>query len=230
MQAGLELFKSRVRPMLLENCLNCHGGKEKKGDFDMSTREKLMDSGMVETKAASSTMYRVAAHLDDPHMPYKAAKLPDASIGDLGRWIDLGAPYDRPLIEQGQAATQPKVVTDQDRRYWAFVPLDRPAPAGSPDRLAPRPDRSLPAGQDGDGRRDAGGRRRSRSVDPPRLFRRDRPAAIARRDRGICSGGRFREGLGSDRRQAPGQPAFWRALGAALARLCPLRREHGLRA
>ncbi len=128
MQAGLELFKSRVRPMLLQNCLNCHGGKEKKGDFDMSTRETLMDSGMVETKAVSSTMYRVVAHLDDPHMPYKAAKLPDASIEDLGRWIDLGAPYDRPLSEQGQTATQPKVVTDADRRYWAFVPLGRPSP------------------------------------------------------------------------------------------------------
>src|SRR5208283_2196585 len=99
MRAGLELFKKRVGPLLVQNCLACHGGKEKKGDFDLANRETLMASGMVEKEAASSQMYRVVAHLEDPHMPYKAARLPDESIKDLGRWIDLGAPYDRPLVE-----------------------------------------------------------------------------------------------------------------------------------
>ncbi|MGA2259242.1 MAG: PSD1 and planctomycete cytochrome C domain-containing protein, partial [Thermoguttaceae bacterium] len=128
MQAGLELFKSRVRPVLIQNCLGCHGGKEMKGDFDLIDREKLMASGMVEREAASSQMYRVVAHLDDPHMPYKAARLPEESIRDLGRWIDLGAPYDRPLVEQNTTEKKPKEVTAADRQYWAFLPLSNPSP------------------------------------------------------------------------------------------------------
>jgi mono/diheme cytochrome c family protein len=128
MQAGLELFKSRVRPILAENCLACHGGKEKKGDFDLSTRGKLTASGMVDEKAVSSPMYRVVAHLDDPHMPYKAARLPDASIKDIGRWIDLGAPYDRPLFESSTVEKKPKEVTAADRQYWAFLPLSKTPP------------------------------------------------------------------------------------------------------
>ena len=48
MKEGLELFKTHVRPLLTECCLNCHGGKSTKGDFDLSTRESLLKSGMVE--------------------------------------------------------------------------------------------------------------------------------------------------------------------------------------
>jgi hypothetical protein len=70
----------------------------------------------------------VVAHLEDPHMPYKKAKLADDSIKDLGRWIDLGAPYDRPLVEAGAAEKKPKEVTAADRQYWAFLPLSKPLP------------------------------------------------------------------------------------------------------
>ena len=35
-------------------------------------------------------------------MPQKAAKLPDATIAEIARWIDLGAPYDRPLVERAR--------------------------------------------------------------------------------------------------------------------------------
>ena len=41
MAEGLELFKDRVRPLLIAQCLECHGGKAKKGDFDLSDRKPL---------------------------------------------------------------------------------------------------------------------------------------------------------------------------------------------
>ena len=92
MQKGIELFKSHVRPMLVENCLRCHDGKEKKGDFDLSTRDALMDGGMVSDSAESSQMYRVVAHKDKPYMPQGGAQLPDQAVKDIAAWIDLGAP------------------------------------------------------------------------------------------------------------------------------------------
>ena len=41
MAQGLALFKERVRPLLIAQCLECHGGKAKKGDFDLSDRKPL---------------------------------------------------------------------------------------------------------------------------------------------------------------------------------------------
>ncbi len=50
-------------------------------------------------------------------MPQKAAKLPDATIEQIARWIDLGAPYDKPLVDRaGAIAAKDKVVTDEGPR------------------------------------------------------------------------------------------------------------------
>ncbi|TWT98691.1 hypothetical protein Pla100_18560 [Neorhodopirellula pilleata] len=45
--AGLTLFRQHVRTDLIHHCLDCHGGKSTKGNFDISTREALMESGFV---------------------------------------------------------------------------------------------------------------------------------------------------------------------------------------
>ncbi|HEV3120562.1 MAG TPA: hypothetical protein VGY53_01600, partial [Isosphaeraceae bacterium] len=48
MQEGLELFRKHVRPVLVENCLKCHGGTTTKGDLDLSDRAPLLESGVIE--------------------------------------------------------------------------------------------------------------------------------------------------------------------------------------
>src|SRR3981189_261927 len=66
MARGLELFKSGVRESLVKNCLDCHGGKATKGEFDLSTREALLREGpeglnVVPGKSAETRLYRLAA-------------------------------------------------------------------------------------------------------------------------------------------------------------------------
>ncbi len=134
MSRGLELFKSDVRAILTTHCLDCHGGKTTKGDFNLVTRENLLREGtegpnVVLGKSAESRMYRQVAHLDRPHMPAKAAKLPDDAINKIGKWIDAGAPYDKPLVETQVAKTKDRsVVTDADRSFWSFQPLANSTP------------------------------------------------------------------------------------------------------
>ncbi len=48
MQDGLALFKAKVRPVLIQQCLGCHGGKSIKGDLDLTDRKPLLDSGVLE--------------------------------------------------------------------------------------------------------------------------------------------------------------------------------------
>ena len=48
MEQGLALFKAKVRPVLVQHCLDCHGGKANKGGLDLSDRKPLVDSGVLE--------------------------------------------------------------------------------------------------------------------------------------------------------------------------------------
>ncbi len=119
---GLLLFKQKVRSLLTTHCLKCHGGESVKADFDLSTRAALLKSGYVDDTAEGSHLFQVICHTAEPVMPLKAEKLTDDAISAIRKWIDLGAPYDKPLVE-GVKVAGPMVVTDSHRQFWSFLPL-----------------------------------------------------------------------------------------------------------
>jgi mono/diheme cytochrome c family protein len=130
MQQGLALFKTKVRPVLIRHCLDCHGGKATQGDLDLSDREPLVKSGVLEGGGKECRLAELIRHEDEPHMPKKTAKLPDATIAEIVRWIDLGAPYDRPLADRAPAARPAAGPTQADKNFWSFRPLSIvPAPS-----------------------------------------------------------------------------------------------------
>lgn len=128
MKAGTKLFKEQVRGILTQHCLECHGGKSIKGDFDLSSREALLESGMIGETAEESYMYSLITHAEEPHMPFKAAKLPENQIAAIARWIEFGAPFDKPLAEPKQGPPLAMQVSDSDRQFWSFLPLRTVAP------------------------------------------------------------------------------------------------------
>jgi hypothetical protein len=120
---GLELFRTSVRQILTDRCLNCHGGNSVKADFDLSTREALFASGFVGQSAEDSHLVALITHAAEPHMPWKEPKLSDEQITRVRTWIDLGAPYDAPLGNRPRKAAAELTVTDADRQFWSFRPL-----------------------------------------------------------------------------------------------------------
>src|SRR5262245_53382675 len=147
MAQGLSLFKQHVRPLLVAQCVKCHGGEAVESEFDLTDRDKLLrggSSGKVAEpgKAKSGRLYERITHARKPGMPFKGEKLDDETIARIAEWIDLGAPYDAPLAsrqEQSSSWTD-KVVSPDARDFWAFRPLRRvePAPAShdAQDRTA----------------------------------------------------------------------------------------------
>jgi mono/diheme cytochrome c family protein len=125
MKQGMDLFKQHVRSDLIKHCVECHGRRKPKGEFDLSTRSALVDSGYIEVgKAKESFLYKLITHEEEPHMPHKADKLPAETIARIARWIGLGAPYDKPLVEKAGVRTASNgEITDADRRFWSFQPL-----------------------------------------------------------------------------------------------------------
>ena len=135
MAEGLKLFKSEAREILTSNCLPCHGGERTRSKYNLSTRAGLIKGGsegqaVVIGKHSESVLYKMAAHQLKPHMPHKRPKLPEDKINTIARWIDLGAPYDRPL-SAGDEGTDAGLltVTDEHRKWWAFQPLKPGAPS-----------------------------------------------------------------------------------------------------
>lgn len=128
MAASRELFKTSVREILVKNCLECHGGAKTKSDFSLATRETLIKGGdrgvaIVPGKGSESLLYKLVAKIDEPHMPPKNPLTKEA-IAAIAKWIDSGAEYDKPLADA--ATGKPAmVVTDKDRQYWAYRPLQK---------------------------------------------------------------------------------------------------------
>ena len=73
-------------------------------------------------------------------MPFKAPKLKEETIAAIGTWIDLGAPYDKPLADSGVPLPR-AVVTAKEREFWSFRPLANvePPSKGPPSPLPNRP-------------------------------------------------------------------------------------------
>ncbi len=127
MKAGIKLFKEQVRGILEESCLECHNSRNAKADFDLSTRDRLVESGHLGTDPADSYLMQLVRHEETPGMPFKADKLTDAQITALAKWIELGAPYDAPFAPSTTTSTSPEI-TDSERRFWSFQRLQHSPP------------------------------------------------------------------------------------------------------
>jgi len=128
MTRGLEMFRKDVAPLLKEHCVKCHGGEKTKADFDLATREGLLKGGtegvaVVPFDSGKSWMMKLIRHEDEPQMPDNKPKMSDDAIAKLAAWIDHGAPYTEPLVEGKAPPRDKSIVSEEDRKWWAFQPL-----------------------------------------------------------------------------------------------------------
>ncbi|HND51654.1 MAG TPA: DUF1549 domain-containing protein, partial [Pirellulaceae bacterium] len=130
MKAGVDLFQKEVRGVLIGRCVKCHGGDKTEGEFDLNTREALLKGGaegpaVVAGKSDGSRLMKLIKHEEEPSMPEDGAKLPAPQIAAIAKWIDLGAPYDKPLLDKNVRpdAWITKTIEPTSRDFWSFRPL-----------------------------------------------------------------------------------------------------------
>ena len=145
MAKGLVMFQEHVSTLLKERCLACHGGEKTRGEFDLATREGLLQGGgsgpaVVPFQAQESLLYQLITHSEEPAMPDEQPKLSDEAIARLAAWIDHGAPYDVPLVAGKKPPRDPRVVSEEDRQWWAFQPLAQVSPPAVQNQAAVRND------------------------------------------------------------------------------------------
>ena len=129
-----EFFETKVRPMLVERCFECHSHDKKiKGGLALDSRsgwEKGGDTGpaVVPGKPEESLLIKAIRHEDkDLAMPPKK-KLSDKEIATLTEWVKMGAPDPRQVVAKIGGMT-----AEEAKAWWAFQPL----PTASAESLLP---------------------------------------------------------------------------------------------
>src|SRR5215207_5768593 len=91
---GLAFFEAKVRPVLVENCYQCHSARAGKsaGGLRLDTRKGIRAGGdrgpaVVPGDPRASLLLTAIAHTDpDLKMPPRKPRLPDAVVNDIRAW------------------------------------------------------------------------------------------------------------------------------------------------
>ncbi len=127
------LFETKIRPLLAANCFACHGESAMSG-LRVDSREALLRGGetgpaIVPGDPEKSTLLKAVRHAEGfPRMPRGRAKLAAADIDAIAEWIRAGAAW--PSTDDAvptPAVSHERVITPEQRAFWAFQPIRQPA-------------------------------------------------------------------------------------------------------
>ncbi len=115
----IEFFEREIRPILVENCMSCHGPEEQSGDLRVDSLAALLSGGesgpaIVPGASERSLLMRAVERQSELKMP-PDAPLAAMKVARLDEWIKMGAPWPK--------HTSPE---EFDRRrqatktHWAF--------------------------------------------------------------------------------------------------------------
>ncbi len=123
-----EFFETKIRPVLVEKCYECHSAssKEPKGGLLLDTREGIRrggDSGhgVVPGQLDDSLILDAMRH-ESFEMPPEE-KLPDRVIVDFETWIRSGAHDPR---DGKSAMIRREIDFERAREFWSFQPIENP--------------------------------------------------------------------------------------------------------
>ncbi|RBP48266.1 concanavalin A-like lectin/glucanase superfamily protein [Roseimicrobium gellanilyticum] len=140
--AQVEFFESKIRPVLVGECYDCHGAKKDKGGLRLDSRDAMLaggDSGPLFVPGApeKSLLIQSLMHTTpetELHMPKDGAKLEEGRIADFKKWIADGAPDPRdkpePVMSPEQSWEQALATRKQ---WWSFLPVKATEPPAVKD-------------------------------------------------------------------------------------------------
>lgn len=124
-------FRKDVAPILLENCLACHGAKKAEGGYRVDSYAELRkagDSGEVPVAEnpddPSELLRRIACEDEFERMPPEGDPISQEQIAVVEKWIAEGAKYDSDDPELALAlAIPPPTYAAPPEKYAHAVPI-----------------------------------------------------------------------------------------------------------
>lgn len=133
-------FESKVRPVLLKRCVACHGPEKQQGNLRLDSKFGWQASGViVPGKPEKSRLIERLQSKDAPMPP--SGLLPASERAALVTWVRQGAPDPRTQSVAASASIGPRLrprpfaLTETDKKWWAFQPVQAPKTPTSIDSL-----------------------------------------------------------------------------------------------
>jgi len=130
---GTDFFENRVRPILANNCYDCHTDSpssnfrlDNKADFEKGGKR---GAPVVPGDPDKSLMIQAVRQAGALKMP-KGGHLHDDEIATLEQWVKMGAkwPDAPPSSAIASATAKTGNITEKQRSFWSFQPLKAMTP------------------------------------------------------------------------------------------------------
>ena len=123
---GIEFFEKNIRPVLANNCYQCHSADARnlKGGLFLDSKQGILNGGdsgpvIVPGNPSESRLIEAIHHNGKLKMPPKR-KLPDRVIANFSIWISMGAPD--PRVANGGNPVKSEIDLEEGRKFWSFNP------------------------------------------------------------------------------------------------------------
>lgn len=138
----IDFFENKVRPLLVNHCLECHGDDQEKlrGGLYLTSRKAILEGGdsgpAIVPGEPDESLLIESIRYESYEMP-PSGQLDQSDIDILIKWIEMGAPDPREVASYAK----PQVIdVEAGKQFWAFKqPVDFPIPETS-DNSWPRTD------------------------------------------------------------------------------------------
>ncbi|HEV3237202.1 MAG TPA: DUF1549 domain-containing protein, partial [Gemmataceae bacterium] len=126
---AIEFFEGKVRPLLVDKCISCHGSEKQRGGLRLDSRTALLkggDSGPIVTPGDpdKSPMIHAVRYDGETKMPPKN-KLPAEAVATLTTWVKMGLPYPDSAGNKPVKADA-KAIAEVRKSHWSFQPVKKP--------------------------------------------------------------------------------------------------------
>ena len=120
-----DFFESRIRPILVEHCIGCHGESHQEAGLRLDSGEGFRqgsDSGLIVDSSLphDSLILRTVRYEGDIRMP-PDGRLSDEQIRAIEQWVKAGAVWPAEFAQPPSKAKSP--VFEQAKDHWAFQPI-----------------------------------------------------------------------------------------------------------
>jgi len=135
--AKLEFFEKKIRPLLIENCYNCHSADNKAaGGLRVDDHMGLLQGGgrgvaIVAGKPEQSLLIKAVSHTDAKLKMPPNNRLADEQIAILSQWIKDGAVWPATEVPDDLQDGQPEYERLR-QEHWSWQPLKQVSVAVDP--------------------------------------------------------------------------------------------------
>ena len=138
---GIDFFESRIRPVLVESCYDCHSAEKgtTEGELALDNCGAVLRGGrsgpvVVPGEPQASRLLQVIEYHDAGLQMPPDGRLPDEVVAAFREWIAMGAPDPR-----DSAAPEVDTIASRSAEHWAFQQPMRPELPDDPTSWSRRP-------------------------------------------------------------------------------------------